>query len=164
MSKYAYLIKAIKLGVASTDGTMPTPLVPISDTVEGSVTVDEKEPTIKDFKVDQSDNPVKSVITDAGGIEISFAVYDISPTTLKTLKGGTATTETNWEPSIGAAALIENSVSIETTSGVTFNIPKGALSAVFSGGLKKDDMLTLKCKVKPLLVISTKPVYSVTFA
>lgn len=164
MAKYGYLIQEISIGVASTDGAMPTSLVPIADTVEGSVSIDEKELTTKEFKVDQSDNPVKIVVTDAGGIEISFAVYDISPSTLKTLKGGTATTETKWEPTTGASVILENSVRIKTTSGVTFDIPKAALSTVFGGGLKKDDMLTLKSKVKPLLVVSTKPVYSVTFA
>lgn len=165
MAKYGYKVDSIETGLASTDGTMPTTMTALPDTVEGTVVIEETAPQTKGFKRSKDKAPFKIVVTEDANLPIKFSIYDISPSVLATLKGGTATAETAWKPAIGTSALIEIALRLKTEgAALTINIPKASVVALIKGSLKSDELLTLECTATPMSVDPTKPTYDLAFA
>jgi hypothetical protein len=165
MAKYGYKVDSIETGTPSTDGTMPTTMTALPDTVDGTVVIEETTPQTKGFKRSKDKAPFMIVVTEDGNLPIKFSIYDISPSVLAILKGGTATAETAWKPSVGTSQLIETALRLKTEGGkLTVNIPKASVTALIKGSLKSDELLTLECTATPLSVDPTKPPYDLAFA
>lgn len=165
MPKYGYKVKSIETGLASADGTMPTTMTPLPDSVDGTVVIEETAPQTKGFKRSNDRAPFMIVVTEDGNLPIKFSLYDISPSVLAKLKGGTATEETAWKPPIGSSQLIETALRLKTEGGqLTVNIPKASVVALIKGSLKSDELLTLECTATPLGVSPDKPTYDLAFA
>lgn len=165
MPKYGYKIKKIEIGLASTDGTMPTTMTALPDTVDGSVTIEESAPQTKGFKRSNDKAPFMIVVTEDGNLTPKFSIYDITPSVLSQLKGGTATAETAWKPAIGSSQLINAAIRVTTENDLLkINIPKASIVALIKGSLKSDELITLECEVTPMSIDATKPTYDLVFA
>jgi hypothetical protein len=147
--KYAYGIASVEYGTPTGTATMPGSVTQWAQTVEGSFTLSEDESQTKDFKVEEVTTPVKSIVTEAGSLKIKWRAYDITPSLVAIMKGGTAGTEAgppayltyDGPTSVAAKDL---ALRITTTNGVIFNIYKAACVGRFDGSLSRTDLLEME--------------------
>lgn len=147
--KYAYGIKTVKYGTPTGGSTMPAVLTQWAQTVEGTFTLSEDESQSKDFKVEETTTPVHNIVTDAGAMKLKWRAYDITPSLVVIMKGGTAGAEVGppayitYDGPISVAA-VQLAIQIETTNGAIFNIYKASLVARFDGALSRTDLLQME--------------------
>lgn len=151
--KYAYGIKSVKFGTPSGTNSMPGTLTAFAQTVEGSLTLSEDEATIKDFKVEETSTPVKSVVTDAGALTAKWRAYDLSVEMLELVKGGTGTE--NAAPTAhtyaGPVQVVAQDLALEivtTDDDVTFEIYNAAVVARFDGTISRENLLEVEITAK----------------
>jgi len=148
MAKYALGIKAIKFGDPTGDGTMPTTMEQFAETVQGSMTLEESEPSIQDFNTEESDAPELQSITEAQKLEGTWQTRDLSAAGVKKVKGGTANEDDGTDPeSYEAPAktkFIELAVEIETDSGMKVLVPRANIRGRFVGNLGKEEAWKLE--------------------
>ncbi len=91
MAKHTFGLVGIKMGAVANDGGMGTSLDTIGETVKGTAVMTTTEPTKQDFKIEEADAPIESVVTDPGTIEMNFSTYNVDGNTLYKMFGGTYT-------------------------------------------------------------------------
>jgi hypothetical protein len=93
--KYDLGLMNAMMGDVAVDGDMGTSLVAVGDTVADSATMTTASDTTVDFKTEESDSPVKTIVTVPGTITITWSTYNNSVDQLVRLFGGTKVAGTN---------------------------------------------------------------------
>jgi hypothetical protein len=154
--KYAYGIKSVKFGTPTETASMPTGLSNWAQTVAGSLTISEDEATTKDFNVEETTTPVKSIVTDAGAMTAQWRAYDLTPDYLTTVKGGvsgnTGATGTYALTYDGPTSVTDQELALEitTTNDIVFSIYKASVVARFDGGVGRENLLEVEVRAKAL--------------
>lgn len=87
--KYDLGLMDVFMGNIANDGDMGTSLVAVGDTVADSATMTTSDDTKVDFKIEESDSPVKTIVTVPGTITFNWSTYNNSVDQLIRLFGGT---------------------------------------------------------------------------
>jgi hypothetical protein len=87
--KYDLGLMNAMMGDVAVDGDMGTSLIAVGDTVADSATMTTASDTTVDFKTEESDSPVKTIVTVPGTITITWSTYNNSVDQLVSLFGGT---------------------------------------------------------------------------
>lgn len=142
--KYTIGLKWVKYGTPTDTVAMPATLNDFAKTVKGSMTIEEAEPSIQDFKVEEVDSPVKQSITENGTLTITWKAYNLDPEIIAAVKGG-ASTATKFSAPV-KSVIIEKALEIKSNDNVVFAIPKASIVARITGQVGADDMLQLEIK------------------
>lgn len=151
--KYAYGIASVKFGTPTGSNTMPT-VTQWAQTVQGSMTLSEDEATTKDFNVEETTTPVKSIVTDAGSLTAKWRAYDITPSLVAIVKGGTAGAAGSGGTAVVTYAgpvqvvSIDLALEITTTNGVVVSIYNAAVVARFDGAISRENLLEMEVTAK----------------
>lgn len=154
--KYAYGIASVKFGTPTGGSTMPVTMTAWAQTVRGSLTISEDEAQKKEFKVEEASSPVKEIVTDAGALAGKWRAYDLTPSLIAVVKGGTAgTAGTGANATVTYAgpvsvAAMELALEITTINGVKFLIYKASVIARFDGGVSAESLLEMEVSAKAL--------------
>lgn len=154
--KYAYGIKSVKFGTPTGSSTMPETMTVWAQTVRGSLTLSEDEAQTKDFTVEEVSSPIKQIVTDAGALAAKWRSYDLTPSLIAVVKGGTAGTSGTGATAVvtyegpASVAAIDLALEIETTNGVKFQIFKASVLARFDGGVSAESLLEMEVSAKAL--------------
>lgn len=150
--KYAYGIKSVKFGIPTGSNSMPGTLDQWAQTVQGSLTLSEDEATIKDFNVEETSTPVKSIVTNSGALQIKWRAYDMSVKMLEKVKGGVGTEGVSPSPHTydGPTQVIAKDLALEvtTTEDIVFKIYKAAVVARFDGSISRENLLEIEVTAK----------------
>lgn len=163
MAKYVYGIKSVKFGTPTGSATMPVTLTAWAQTVEGSFTLSESEATSKEFKVEETATPVKSIVSEYGSLSGTWRAYDLTPSLIETVKGGDGHTDAKKFEAPGSPTTIELALEIETTDGAKFNIYKAAIIARLDGAITRGDILQMEVKATALDPGSAASPWSIVF-
>lgn len=87
--KNIYGLQSIKMGAKGAGGTMGAELVEISQTVPDSMTLSTEDNTETDFRVEEQDDPIMSIISEYGKKTLAWSSYDVSAANLYKFFGGT---------------------------------------------------------------------------
>jgi hypothetical protein len=159
MAKYALGIKAVRFGTPEKDVdgnfVMPAALEQFAETVQGSMTLEETDPTVQDFNTEESDAPELQSITESSKLEGTWQTRDLSSAGVKKVKGGTVVEDNGVDTpeSYEAPAkttFIELAVEIETDTGMKVNVPRANLRGRFVGNLGKEEAWKLEVKFTAL--------------
>lgn len=158
MSKYVFSLKSTKYGTPTGDNTMPDSgsLTALPDTVRGSVSVTESDPTLQRFFVDQKKGAIRVVQSEAGELEFTLQFYDMDYDILAAIKGGASVAAV---PSTSAAKWtngttfdnIVKALQLETDSGQYFNFYNALLIATITGSGSRDGMFAVQMRIIPQL-------------
>lgn len=156
--KYAFGIKSIKFGTPTGSSTMPaaSAMTQWAQTVRGSLTISEDEAQTKEFKVEEVSTPVKEIVTDVGALSAKWRAYDLTPTLIAKVKGGTAgTAGTGASATVTYAGptsvdTLELALEITTMNDIVFNIYKSSVLARFDGGVSAESLLEMEVSAKAL--------------
>lgn len=154
--KYVYGIKSVKFGTPTGSSGMPaaSALTAWAQTVQGSMTLTEAEATMKDFNVEETTTPVKTIVTDAGALSAKWRAYDITPSLVALVKGGTSGTA-----GAGSAAMVtyagptqvvavDLALEIVTTNNAVIAVYKAAVVARFDGAISRENLLEMEVTAK----------------
>lgn len=150
--KYAYGIKSVKFGTPTGTDEMPGTLTAWAQTVAGSLTISEDEAQTKDFNVEEATTPVISIVTDVGALTATWRGYDLTPTLIALVKGGTAGTDGSGETAVVtyagpvSVATMNLALEITTTNNAVFQIYKAAVLARFDGGIGRENLLEVEVR------------------
>lgn len=150
--KYAYGIKSVKFGTPTETASMPTGLSTWAQTVAGSLTISEDEAQTKDFNVEEVTTPVKTIVTDVGALTAQWRAYDLTPSLVAIVKGGTAGTAGTGAAAVNTYAgplsvtTMDLALEITTTNDVVFSVYKAAVLARFDGGVGRENLLELEVR------------------
>lgn len=142
--KYTIGLKWVKYGTATNTVAMPATLTSFAKTVKGSMTIEEAEPTVQNFEVEEVDAPVKQAITQNGALTITWRAYNLDPSIIAAVKGGTSTATKFSAPA--KSVIIEKALEIKSDDNMVFCIPKASIVARITGQVGADDMLQLEVK------------------
>jgi len=152
-----YAVKTISYGTPTGTTTMPegANLYALPETVRGSISMDEGDPTYQDFFTDQTMPPVDSVQVSEGETTISAQFHNVQYDHLEALKGGTAvaavtgTSAAKWKKGV-TFRNDKLAMQIETESGHYFNFYNARIFAKITGGGGRDTGFMLQVNIKPL--------------
>jgi hypothetical protein len=142
--KYTIGLKWVKFGTPTGTVAMPATLTSFSKTAKGSMTIEEAEPTVTDFNVEESDAPVKQAITQNGKLTVTWRAYNLDPAIIAAVKGGTAASSKYSAPA--KSVIIEKALEVKSDDNMVFAIPKASIVARVTGQIGSDDMLQLEVK------------------
>lgn len=148
--KYAHGIASVKFGTPTGTASMPGTLNAWAQTVAGSMTLSEDEATLKDFKVEETTTPIKTVVTDSGGLTAKWRGYDLTPALVAVVKGGTAGTggtgATAYVSYAGPVQVVAVDLALEITTvdDVVFEIYNCAVVARFDGSISRENLLEIE--------------------
>lgn len=148
MAKYVLGLKSVKFGTPTGTAAMPAALDmdDFAQTVRGSMTLSETEPTIQDFNVEEQDAPVEQAITESSKLELMWRAYDLSPAILELVKGGDGTTlATTWKAA-PKTTMIKLAIEVGTDNGTKVQIPNANIIARLDGTIGREDMLQLEVR------------------
>jgi hypothetical protein len=140
--KYSIGLKWVKFGTPTGTEAMPATMTPFAKTVKGSMTIDESEPNIKNFEVEEVDAPVAQSITESGKIKVTWRAFNLDPAIIAAVKGGVSTSSKFSAPK--KSVIIEKALEIKSDDNVVFAIPKASIVARVTGQIGGDDMLQLE--------------------
>lgn len=89
MAKKIFGLASVKIADIAGDGGMGTALQTIGETVSGTATMTQEDNTTTEFKIEESDSPIESIVSSAGKITFAWSSYNVSYKTLVKLLGGT---------------------------------------------------------------------------
>lgn len=89
MAKKIFGLAGVKIAPIASDGGMGTALTTVGETVSGTATMAQEDNTVTDFKIEESDSPVESIVSAAGKVTFSWSSYKVDYNTLVKLLGGT---------------------------------------------------------------------------
>lgn len=91
MAKKIFGLANVEIGALGAGGTMGTSLSAVGETVSGTAVMTTEDNTVTDFKIEESDSPIESIVSEAGKITFAWSTYKINAATLEKLLGGTNT-------------------------------------------------------------------------
>lgn len=122
-------LDSVLIGLIAGDGGMGTALVELGSIVEGTPVINIPVPTTTEIPVEESDDP-EFVTTTQGATTIAFSTYNVDPSVLVDLFGGTVTgTAPNeiWaKPAI--LPIVERSVRMVSRSGYNADMARVKLT------------------------------------
>lgn len=144
--KYTIGLKSVKFGTPTGTVAMPASLTAFAKTVKGSMTIEESEPTITDFKVEELSAPIKQAITEDGVLTVTWRCYDLNPEIIKVVKGGEGTTVSKKYSAPAKSVIMEKGLELTSDDNMVFAIPKASIVARITGQVGSDDMIQLEVK------------------
>jgi hypothetical protein len=90
-TKHAFGLALVEMSDVASDGGLGTAWQTIGETVTDSASLTTTSPSTTDFKVEESDSPVESTVSDPGISSFAWSSFDISAANLVALYGGTRT-------------------------------------------------------------------------
>ena len=144
MPKYSIGLKSVKFGTPTGSDTMPATMTAWAQTVQGSMTIEESEAEVKNFKVEEVSSPVKQAIVEDGVLTLTWKAYDIDPAIVAVVKNGTATA-TKFSAAANSE-IIEKALEVTTDDDVKFTIPKASIVARLTGAIGGEDMIQMEVK------------------
>jgi hypothetical protein len=141
MGKYKIGISTIKIGAIAGDGGMGTSLTVVGDTVAGTASLITEEGTKTDFKIEEADDPVYSILSEKGKITLAWSTYANDAATLEKFFGGTVTAgpPEKWAAPDSLPEL-EKSVEVTLKSGGKIEIVRAKLISKINWPLDKTKM------------------------
>ncbi|MDR2764745.1 MAG: hypothetical protein LBB90_06900 [Tannerella sp.] len=124
---YQVQINAIKLGEIAGDGGVATTFAALGDTRKDTLTFNPTAPTFQKILVEEQDTPILNVMTEPGGLQITWMLTDWDATILTGLWGGTTVSGQWQEPAI--LPTVERSLRIEPRTGKPFIYPRCQITA-----------------------------------
>jgi hypothetical protein len=91
MAKKIFGLASVEMGAIESDGGMGLTLAAVGETVSGTATMTTEDNTVTDFKIEESDSPVESIVSAAGKISFAWSTYKVDAATLEKFLGGTNT-------------------------------------------------------------------------
>jgi len=154
MAKRAIGVKSIKMGAIAGDGDMGPSLVALGNTVKDTVVITNDQGQTQDFFIEETDDPVESIVTEKGKFKANWSTYDISAQKLSDLFGGEYTAPAGGDGAMWEAPdttpIIEKSFEFETPSGIKIQIPRGKVQASLEWNLKKTALAQVNIEVSAL--------------
>jgi hypothetical protein len=89
MAEKIFGLASVKIAPIASDGGMGTALESIGETVSGTATMTQDDNTTTDFNIEESDSPVKSVVTAVGKVSFAWSSYNVAYRFLTKFLGGT---------------------------------------------------------------------------
>lgn len=141
MGKYKIGVTSIKIGAIAGDGGMGTSLTSVGDTVAQSASMVSEEGTTTDFRIEESDDPVYSILSEKGKVTVSWSTFANDATTLQKFFGGTVVA---GPPAVWSAPdtlpELERSMEITMKDGTIIKIVRAKLISKFNWPLDKTQM------------------------
>ena len=81
-------LASVEMGDIAGDGGMGTSLEAIGETVSGTASLTSEDNTVTDFKIEESDSPVESIVTEQGKITYAWSTYNCGARMMKKFFGG----------------------------------------------------------------------------
>lgn len=151
MAKYVYGIKSVKYGTVEPPGTAPlmpaaTGMTSWAQTVKGTLTISEDESTTTDFYVEETTTAVESIVTDAGNFKVTWRAYDVTPSLIAVMKGGTASGNGVYLDYYGPESVDTKELALEitTTNDVVFQVPKASCLGRFDSVVGRENLLEME--------------------
>jgi hypothetical protein len=91
MSKHAFGLATVEIADVASDGGIGTAWQPVGETVADSASLTSTTPSNTDFKIEESDAPVESVVSTPAVISFAWSTFNIDYDSLVLLFGGTKT-------------------------------------------------------------------------
>jgi hypothetical protein len=89
MSKHAFGLALVEISDLAADGDIGTAWQPVGETVADSASLTSTTPSNTDFKIEESDAPVESVVSTPAITSFAWSTYNIDYDSLILLFGGT---------------------------------------------------------------------------
>ncbi len=150
-----HIVKKLRYGTPTGTDTMPVSLTELPNTVKGSVTMDESDPTFQDFFEDQIESPIDSVEVEKGDVDFKASFYQFDYDMLAALKGGTSvaavpsTSPAKWKNGV-VYQTKKLALQVETESGHYLNFYNARLFVKIVGGGGRDQKLMIAMVIRPL--------------
>jgi hypothetical protein len=138
MPKTKIGLTSIKTGAIAGDGGMGTSLSDIGYTVADTAILATEQGTTTDFKIEEQDDPVYSILSEKGRTTLSWSTYDVDAETLVRLFGGTRTAgpPEKWEAPATTPEL-EQSIEANMKDGGKIEIVRAKIVSNFQWNLQK---------------------------
>lgn len=167
MDKVHYGLKSLKMGAVAADGGPGTSLTDLGGTLEGTATLTVKDGEKGSVPIEESDLPVYNWST-PGEMEFVFGIYDMSPTNLVRVNGGTVTGTGATETYNGPVNTpdIEQTLEVVTKNNIKWIFPRVKVSTKLNINFTKKDVFkaTVTCVVMQPTKADTAPFSYVTVA
>lgn len=137
----------IEVGPMGSAGAMGTTLAVIGDTAEGSCTIETADPEITEFYVEEKDAPIHTSVKQ-GVTTVTFQLAAPDLTQCAAVFGGTVSSGV-WEYPTGYVSM-EKAVKITPKEGIIFSIPRGKMTAKFTGQFGRADTLKVEISIQVL--------------
>ncbi|MBC9913187.1 hypothetical protein [Chitinophaga varians] len=134
-------LKKLEMGDVAADGGMGTSLAEFGATVSQTAVLQNESPNVTDFNIEEQSTPFYTASVD-GKITLTWSSYNVEPSSLVLVKGGTVTTDpsgTTWAAPTETPN-IEKSIRLTTKDGTIIEIPRGKLDTVFQWNFQKDKL------------------------
>lgn len=144
-------LSKIELGPIANDGGMGTVLTEFGATVSETAVIQNEDPTVTDFPIEEQTAPFASVSVD-GKTTMTWSSYNVEPASLVLVKGGTTTTDasgTRWNAPLETPN-IELSVRATMKDGTIFEIIRGKVNAKLVWNLQKTKLVQIDFTVTAL--------------
>ena len=139
MAKAEIGLKQVLIGDVAVDGGMGTSLSTIGATVSDTASITSEQPQVTDLTIEEQDDPFYSIST-PGKRTIAWSSYDVTPTALVKVLGGTASVDGSgndvWEAPDQAPEIVV-SIKILTKSDGIVELPRVKLTGIPQFNLKK---------------------------
>jgi hypothetical protein len=102
MSKHTFGLASVKYGTVASDGDVAASFNEVGETVSGTCQVTSSDPQTTEFKIEESDSPIESVVSTPAELSLAFSTFNVDADTLVALFGGTKTALTGVVATLGA--------------------------------------------------------------
>src|SRR5687767_5828571 len=89
MPKHTFGLASVKMGNIESDGGMSLSLAAIGETVSGTAGITTEDNTVTDFRAEESDSPIETIVTAAGKIILNWSTYNVEADVMVKIFGGT---------------------------------------------------------------------------
>lgn len=129
-TKTAIGLKSLLMGPVGADGGMGTALTEVvGATVRGTATVISTPLETNEIMIEESDDPIESIVTGGGVYTFNWSSYNLAPEVLKEAFGGTIDAATGMWEAPDILPTIERSIKAETRNGIVVQAPRVKISA-----------------------------------
>lgn len=143
MPKYGVGLKDLKIGAQAANGGMSTTLTSVGKVYKETASIiDEDGAVTKHFA--ENDRYPFLVVYEAAGTTIKFTLTDLAPDKLKEFFGGEADAALKSWSSPSTSFSCEKSVSLETTLGLTIEVPNAFIHAKLNWNLAGKEIAKLE--------------------
>lgn len=141
MPKHTFGLASVKMGNIESDGGMSLTLAAIGETVSGTAGITTEDNTVTDFRAEESDSPIESIVTAAGKIILSWSTYNVEADVMVKIFGGTKVVgpPVKWQAP-DSFLDVEQSVEIIDMKGNKVQVPRAKISAKLGLAFSRDKL------------------------
>jgi len=141
MSKHVLGLNSVEIADIANDGGVGTVWTVIGETALGSATLSSTDATTTDIKIEESDSPVESIVSDPSVINVNWSSYNLDADAMVLLYGGTKTTgpPVKWDAP-DALPVIEKSLRVTDKKGNVVVMPRVSIKTKLNLSFKKDGL------------------------